>query len=199
MESFDPNHQNANIEGKIVASLERISEAFKVLLWQEGKEHSLTPLQLQLLVFIKFHTSDYCKVNYLAQEFNVTKATISESIRLLTKKKYVFKEKDAIDTRSFTIHLTPKGKEIVSQGGSFAEAIEKAVHALEKNQKEHLFQHLITIIEKLQKAEIVTTQRMCFSCRFYEKGEGTAYCRLLNMPLFQKDLRLDCPEHQVQL
>ena len=33
---FDPKHQNQTTESKIVASLEKISQAFRVLLWQES-------------------------------------------------------------------------------------------------------------------------------------------------------------------
>jgi hypothetical protein len=50
--SFDLEHQNSKIESKIVASLERISEAFRVLLWNESKENSLSPIQIQILIFI---------------------------------------------------------------------------------------------------------------------------------------------------
>jgi hypothetical protein len=45
MDSFDHEYQNRNIDAKIVVALERISEAFKVLLWKEGKcphSHSIT-------------------------------------------------------------------------------------------------------------------------------------------------------------
>ena len=36
--AFDLEHQNLSIESKIVASLERVSQAFRVLLWNESKE-----------------------------------------------------------------------------------------------------------------------------------------------------------------
>lgn len=197
MNTFDPNYQNKNIEGKIVVALERISEAFRVLLWQEGKENALTPLQLQLLLFLKFHSPEKCKVNYLAQEFNVTKATISETVRLLTKKMLIYKETDPDDTRSYSIYLTDKGKEIVSRTSSFAGAIEKPIHTFSESQKKVLFQSLLALIEKLNKAGIITVQRMCFSCRFYHPGEKTDYCNLLKKPLNTQDIRVDCPEHEM--
>jgi hypothetical protein len=36
--AFDLEHQKSSIESKIVASLERVSQAFRVLLWNESKE-----------------------------------------------------------------------------------------------------------------------------------------------------------------
>ncbi len=199
METFDPEYQNQNIEGKIVVALERISEAFKVLLWQKGKENQLTPIQLQILLFVNFHLPEKCKVNYLAKEFNVTKATISESIRLLLKKELILKETDPSDTRSFFIYLTEKGKAMVLRTSSFAQAIEKPIHSFSEEQKKILFQSLLQLIEKLNKADVINVQRMCTSCRFYESGSENDYCRLLEKKLHQADLRIDCPEHQTVL
>lgn len=196
METFDPNYQNQHIESKIVVALERISEAFKVLLWQKGKENSLTPLQLQILLFINFHLPEKCKVNYLAKEFNITKATISESIRLLLKKGLILKETDPSDTRSYFIYLTEKGKAIVLRTSSFAQAIEKPIRSFSEEQKKILFQGLLQLIEKLNKADIINVQRMCTSCRFYESGPENDYCKLLEKKLYKADLRIDCPEHQ---
>jgi len=196
MDTFDPDYQNQNIEGKIVVALERISEAFKVLLWQKGKENGLTPLQLQVLLFINFHAPRQCKANYLAKEFNVTKATISESIRLLLKKDLILKQVDPADTRSSFIYLTEKGKAMVQGTGGFAQAIERPIHSFSEAQKKMLFQNLLDLIEKLNRAHIVNVQRMCTSCRFYERGSEGDFCRLLEKRLYAQDLRIDCPEHQ---
>ncbi len=108
--SFNLNEQNQKIESRIVVALERISEAFRVLLWNESKENSLSPIQIQILIFIHFHTSEKCKVGYLADEFNMTKATISDSVKVLLLKELVAKETDPVDTRSFSLSLTNEGK-----------------------------------------------------------------------------------------
>ena len=54
--AFDLEHQNSSIESKIIASLERVSQAFRVLLWNESKEHSLSPIQVQVLIFLLHHS-----------------------------------------------------------------------------------------------------------------------------------------------
>mgnify|MGYP006294391957 CR=1 FL=1 len=69
--SFNLDEQNQKIESRIVVALERISEAFRVLLWNESKENSLSPIQIQILIFIQFHAQEKCKVGYLADEFNI--------------------------------------------------------------------------------------------------------------------------------
>ena len=77
---FDLDHQNASVESRIVASLERVSQAFRVLLWNESKEFSLSPIQIQVLIFLLHHSDEKRKVSYLADEFNMTKATISDTV-----------------------------------------------------------------------------------------------------------------------
>ena len=48
--AFDVNQQLESSDHKIVVALERIAEAFRVLLWQETKKTGLSPIQLQLLI-----------------------------------------------------------------------------------------------------------------------------------------------------
>jgi len=60
--AFNLNGQNQKIESRIVVALERISEAFRVLLWNESKENALSPIQIQILIFVYFHSSEKCKI-----------------------------------------------------------------------------------------------------------------------------------------
>jgi DNA-binding MarR family transcriptional regulator len=83
---FNLDVQNTNVEFRIVAALERLSEAFRVLLWNEAKILNISPIQIQILVFLKFHALEKCKVSYLAQEFNMTKATISDAVKVMLQK-----------------------------------------------------------------------------------------------------------------
>lgn len=193
--SFDIKGQGNQIESKIVIALERISEAFRVLLWQESKQNSLSPIQIQLLIFMLFHSEDKCKVSYLAEEFNMTKATISDSIKVLLQKSLVEKRPDSSDTRSFSIVLTAAGKKVAQKSANFAGVIEKPLHQFSDKQKEVLLVSLLELIEKLNKEGIITVQRMCFNCKFYKKTGQGHYCNLLESALASHDLKVDCPEH----
>lgn len=196
---FDPKKQNSHIESKIVVALERISEAFRVLLWEESKESALSPIQLQILIFLLYHQGERCKVSYLADEFTMTKATISDSVRMLLQKGLAVKEQDVTDTRSFSLLLTPEGKKVARKAASFAGAIEKPLHQFSDKQKEVLLLSLLELIEKLNKAGIITIQRMCFTCSHYKKTGNSHYCQLIKKALATTDLKVDCPEHEPRL
>ena len=195
--SFNLNEQNQKIESRIVVALERISEAFRVLLWNESKENSLSPIQIQILIFIYFHSLEKCKVGYLADEFNMTKATISDSVRVLLSKELVTKETDPIDTRSYSLSLTDEGKNIAKKASFFASSIEQPIEKLTQEQKTIMLNGLLKLIYDLNKSGIITIQRMCFTCSFYNAENGIHYCNLLKTKLTESEIRVDCPEHEI--
>jgi DNA-binding MarR family transcriptional regulator len=193
---FDINHQNNSTESKIVASLERISQAFRVLLWQESKEFSLSPIQVQVLIFLLHHSEEKRKVGYLADEFNMTKATISDTVKSLEQKGLITKEPETKDTRSYIIQLTTKGTEIARKNSVFTQEIRTPIDKLSMEDKENLLLSLLNIIRHLNITGVITIQRMCMTCSHYQNTDGAQhYCKLLNQKLSTSDLRIDCPEH----
>ena len=195
--SFNLDEQNQKIESRIVVALERISEAFRVLLWNESKENSLSPIQIQILIFVYFHSLEKCKVGYLADEFNMTKATISDSVRVLLSKELVIKETDPIDTRSYSLLLTDEGKKIAKKASFFASSIEQPIEKWTEEQKTIMLNGLLKLIYDLNKSGIITIQRMCFNCTFYNSENGIHYCNLLKKKLAESEIRVDCPEHEI--
>jgi len=196
---FDLSHQNLSTDGKIVAALERISQAFRVLLWNESKEHALSPIQIQVLIFLLHHSVEKRKVTYLADEFNMTKATISDTVKTLEQKDLIKKEYVPEDTRSYIIQLTKSGKMLAKQTSVFTKQLQVPIDKLNATDKENLLLSLIGIIHHLNKTGVITIQRMCFTCAHYKKSENKQqhFCKLLNQKLYTKDLRVDCPEHLI--
>lgn len=197
---FDLISQNRSTESKIVASLERIAQAFRVLLWQESKEYALTPIQIQILIFLRFHSEEKCKVSYLAGEFNLSKPTISDTVKTLEQKQLITKEYAQHDSRTYTIQLTEKGREIADKTSLFTSEIHKPIDKLHPDDKENLLLSLLSIIRHLNQAGIITIQRMCLTCNYYTYSEKnqTHFCSLLSQHLQDTDLRIDCPEHLIR-
>ncbi len=195
--SFNLNEQNQKVESRIVVALERISEAFRVLLWNQSKENALSPIQIQILIFIAFHSSEKCKVGYLADEFNMTKATISDSVRVLLSKALVTKETDPNDTRSYSLSLTDEGKSVAKKVSFFASSMEQPIKKLNQEQKTTMLNGLLKLIHELNKSGVITIQRMCSTCAFYNGENGDHYCNLLKTKLAESEIRLDCPEHEM--
>lgn len=193
---FNPQNQESDTSSKIVAGLERISEAFKVLLWEKAKVLGLSPIQIQLLIFIAYHKKDLCKVSHLAKEFNVTKPTISDAIRMLDKKGLIEKDYSTSDSRSYRIFLSEKGEQMVKETENFAQPIKMGLEGVSSKELESMFASLSSLIYQLNKLGILSVQRTCYGCRFYQKKVQGDYCGLLNKDLLPSDIRLDCREFE---
>ncbi len=196
---FNTESQQQNVTSKIVVGLERISEVFRILLWDHAKKNGLSPIQIQILIFLAYHKKVLCTVSYLAMEFNLTKPTISDAVRVLDKKGYIIKDYSSDDSRSYAILLSDLGKEMVVSTETFTNPIGEELNTIEKSDLESLFKSLSTLIFKLNSNGILTIQRMCFGCKFYDKSGTKDYCQLMEKELFSTDIRLDCPEFEKKI
>ncbi len=194
--TFNPKQQEKDISSKIVAGLERVSEVFKILLWEKAKIVGLSPIQIQILIFIAFHKQNLCNVSHLAKEFNVTKPTVSDAVRILDKKKLIIKDFSSSDSRSYSISLSDLGNDIVSRTNDFSNPLKKEVNNFSQSELESLFETLSQLIYKLNSNGILSIQRTCYGCKFYEKNNQVDYCNLLQKELLSKEIRLDCPEFE---
>lgn len=194
--SFNPEQQNLDMSDKVVAGLERISEVFKKLLWDKAKTLGLSPIQIQILIFINFHKESLCRVSHLAKEFNLTKPTISDAVRALEKKGFIIKDYSSIDSRSYNILLSQSGKDLVLQTANFSNPIKKQLDKLPEKQIETIFDTLSTVIFNLNQQGVLSVQRTCYACKFYNSTNGTNYCNLLQKELLEKEIRIDCPEFE---
>lgn len=195
---FDPQHQELDLSGKIVAGLERISQAFKVLLWDKAKDLGLSPIQIQILIFIAYHKAELNTVSFLAKEFHVTKPTLSDAVRALDQKGLIEKRYSSQDQRSYTLELSELGHGILSHTQGFADPLAQQVERLDPDRREALFGTISKLIYQLHQNDILTVQRSCFACKFYTKEGTVPYCKLLQKELKSCDIRLDCVEFEAK-
>ncbi|MEL6143604.1 MAG: helix-turn-helix domain-containing protein, partial [Bacteroidota bacterium] len=112
---FDPHLNQADVAAKTLVVFDRIAEVLRVQLWETAKQYGLTPLQIRTLQFIKHRAPDEVTVSLLAETFQLTKPTVSETVRLLVKKQYVEKIRSQEDGRSFVLCVLPTGLRILDQ------------------------------------------------------------------------------------
>lgn len=194
MSVFNLNEQNTNLDKKIVAGLERISQVFKILLWEKSKKLSLSPIQIQILIFINYHAKNQATVSYLAREFDVSKPTISDTIKTLEQKKYIHKIMDNVDARSYSIELTDLGKAIVADTENFIDPLTEIISKSAIDDKIVLWKNISGMITQLNKVKIITIQRTCYNCKYFSSQNNKSFCGLLQQELKDEDIRIDCGE-----
>jgi len=198
---FDPDAQHDDPDAKIVAALERLSQAFRVLLWDEAQPRGLSPVQIRILVHLKHHGPSLRRVGRLAEEFDLAPPTVSDAVSTLEKKGLVRKTTSPRDRRVSILELTDDGERRAEELSGWAEAVREAVARFPEEEKVATMGFLLRLIASLQQAGVVTVARMCVTCRFFGQDEGPGegaphYCHLLEKPLRMDDLRVDCPEHE---
>ncbi|MFY0688225.1 MAG: winged helix-turn-helix transcriptional regulator [Cyclobacteriaceae bacterium] len=189
---FNTSSQQDDLLSKIVVGFERIAESFRVLLWNHAKEVGLSPIQIQILIFINYHRASMCGVSHLAKEFNMTKPTISDAVKVLEQKGLITKEDSAFDSRSHVLVLTEDGKSMVSQTESFANPIKAELEKLGSDDLSSIYTAMSQLIFGLNHKGILQVQRTCYNCRHF----GGNYCNYHEVGLKTGDIRLDCPEFE---
>lgn len=183
------------IDLKIVAALERISQALKTLAWIKSKEILLNPIQIQLLIFLLHHSEMNNRVSTLAREFNITNASISDTISSLEQKQLIIKAYNKDDPRNFVVKLTYEGQRTAKEATSYTDELLFAVKKLPASVKKKMFSVLGDIIFELHNSGIVPVQRMCLTCKHYNRSGQGHYCNLLDRKLIAEELKIDCKDH----
>ena len=199
---FEPSSQHRDVDKKIVASLERLSQVFRTLLRGAAQERGLSPIQAQFLVHLLHHGAALGRVSRLAREFDLTRATVSDAVGSLEKKGLISREPWPADKRVTTLRLTSTGEHTARELAAWANVIEEHLKAYSSEEKEAVMRFLMGLIGSLQKSGLITVARMCVTCRFFRPdahpGESSPHhCALLDVPLSGSDLRADCPEHEL--
>ena len=194
---FVPENQIGDIDAKIIASIERLTTIFKGNLQETAKQNNLTPLQSQLLLFIAGHRQTLCSVTHLAKEFSVTKATVSDSLRVLVKKELLEKITDSHDNRAFKLAVTKLGADIVKRFNTLTKDYENLFSSLTDSKKESISNALIELLGLFQTQGKVP-MRMCYSCQYYQPTRKGFHCNLMKKDLEKSNIRIDCHDHKTK-
>ncbi len=198
---FDPKEQEKNIDAKIIAGLERISRVFKLLLWDVAKEENLSPIQIQFLIYLAYNKVSRSRITDIASEFGLTKATVSDAISSLEEKGLITRVENKDDRRNYFIKLTQRGKRVAQGVSTWADVLKAELKNFSVKEKETLLSFILNLIGALYDTGIISVQRMCFSCLYFQKdvhpdSKSPHHCGFLDKPLSSVDIRLDCEDYE---
>ena len=198
---FDLSTQHDDVNAKIVAALERLSQVFRSRLREEAWARDLSPTQAQFLIYLLYHDVELRRVSQLAREFDLTQATVSDAVASLETKGLVRREQWPEDRRVVTLWLTPEGEKLATTLSEWADPVRERLERFPPQEREAAMHFLIGLIGSLQRSGLITVARMCVTCSFFRQdihpGEASPHhCALLDVPLGRADLRVDCPEHE---
>ena len=180
------------LDNRLVTTLEKLSEVFRIMLWDHAKKTGLSPIQIQILVFIRQHKEPLRRVAHLAREFNMTKATISDAVKVLEEKGLISKSVDPDDARSQVLKLTVTGSKMAADLSSFDEPLLVQIRKMDPETKVEYYESTLTLIQQLVNAGTLNQQRMCYSCMYFEPGKEVSKYSFLKLELGRGELKNDC-------
>lgn len=183
---------------RVLAGLAKVSMVMRQESWRSSGDRGLTPTQAQVLAVLS-GSREAMGIKAVAQHLAVTMATASEAVSTLVEKGLVEKTRDERDGRAIVLALTDSGEREARLTGQWPDAMRSAVDGLPTGEQAALLRGLIGMIRTLEEQGAIPTTRMCVGCRFFRPNEyaGRAkphHCALIDSPIGNEDLRLECPE-----
>ncbi len=152
-------------------------------------------VQLSALRYLSIcnHYSD--TVMGVTDYLGLTKGTVSQSLKALEERQWIYKEADPQDKRSTHLKLTVAGLAVVQQLLA-VKVLQQAVQQLGPELELQLTGALHQLLSQVQQQEQRKSFGVCRSCRFHQQQDGQPFCGLTQQRLPVNSVELICREHQ---
>ncbi len=188
------NENVTAIDTRISQSIQKLIQVQRVLLWDIVKKYNLSPLQTQFILFLSSHSSDLRRVSALADEFDLTRATVSDAVKSLEKKGIIKKTRTENDKRFFLLELTGKGKQISKKIDNWQKVIITCIKKISTRDKEIVYGFMVELIKSLFDNGVISTARMCLTCGNIVPGTAGRpnMCKVTQRSFYNNDVNFNC-------
>lgn len=188
------------ISHRLREAFARVATVMRIDDWERAKQAGINPTQLAILELLEGREGGL-GVKEIAAHLGVSQPTATDSINALVRKGAVEKRAVAGDGRAVAIVPTREGKALLATDAASGGATGQAVDALGAAEQEQLLLSLIRMIREFQEAGAIPIQRMCTSCRYFAPfahpgATRPHHCRFVDAAFGQRELRIDCRDHQ---
>ena len=185
-----------NIDLNMFYALWKISQVIKNKLWEISKKVNLSPIQIQSEQYHQQSDQDSVTITELSEEFDIKKATISESVNTLIKKGILAKEQSQYDKRSYPVRLTEASNEVISIIQDSQSDFMKDISKMEEQDKESSINLLNSILKFFYDEGALKRLRICQNCAFYKSyDDGKFLCTRDNKIKRESQQLWNCPHY----
>lgn len=179
---------------------ERIALVLRADLWAAAGSAGLHPTQAQVLGLLAAWPSGL-RAKDIAAHLAVSAASVADTLAALERKGLVTRTPDPVDARAALVQVSEEGRRVGLATGRVASQVGAAIAGLAPGEQADLLLAQIKIIRTLQQAGAIPVQRMCVSCRHFRPNLHSDaakphHCAFVNAAIGDRDLRLDCGEHE---
>lgn len=202
---WDNNGESALVadspQHRLVVGLAKIGLAARHQAWRGAHDQNLTPTQGQILALLRAQPDAGLRLSAVASQLAVSAATVSDSVRVLSEKGLVRKDRARDDGRAVALYLTELGEAAAAQAAGWSDYLLSALDALTPNEQEAFLRGIVKVIRTLQVRGEIPLSGMCLTCTFFRPNvhPGATFphhCAFVDAPLRDRLLRLDCADHE---
>jgi DNA-binding MarR family transcriptional regulator len=190
----------ADPPAQLLTALSKVSLVLRTQAWHEAWHGEMTPTQVSILLLLR--SRGPLRIGAIAHGLGVTGPTASIVVKTLVAKRLVLREPDPADTRARRIGLTRIGRDWANQSVAWPGMLAEAVDGLSPADQAAMLRAMMQVIANLQRRGEIAASRMCATCRFFrpkadpEHAERPHRCAVADAPFGDRELRLDCADHQ---
>ena len=197
---LDFNPLSLSLPQALASALRRLAHLAHTSSWDQWAAQRLTPNQRRILDVVASRRESLT-LSALARELGVTPATASDSVGALESKGLVQKRRSEVDGRALALMLTSEGQSSVTALAALPDPLQDAFGALTATEQEIFYRSAMKMIRGLQESGALPVSRMCVRCLHFEPFRAAEsghphFCHLAGLPLADRHLRLECPEHE---
>lgn len=186
---------------RLASALSKVSVSLKRRLWRDAASRRISPLQAQILAFLRQRSTHGATVSDITRMLGVTMPTASDVIAVLVRRGLLRKFRTEADGRVFTVLLTARGRRRAEQVMGWPDFLLWAAELLPPEEQESLLRTLIKLIRSIQERGEIPAARMCVTCTHFrpyvnQDSERPYHCALVNADFGDRLIRIDCNEHE---
>jgi len=185
---------------RLASALSKVSVSLKRRLWRDASARLISPLQAQILAFLRQRSTHGATVTDITRMLGVSMPTASDVIAVLTRRGLLRKFRTENDGRVFNVMLTVRGRRRAEQVMGWPDFLLWAAELLPVEEQESLLRTLVKLIKSIQDRGEIPVARMCVTCSHFRpyihaESQRPHHCALVDAPFGDKLLRVDCNEH----
>ncbi|MDX2506110.1 MAG: MarR family winged helix-turn-helix transcriptional regulator [Gammaproteobacteria bacterium] len=176
--------------------IERLGNLLRTGSRHDLAEYGLQPIHLEVLHYLslcnRYSDTPMGVTDYLGQ----TKGTVSQTLKVLEKKRLLSKHPDSNDKRITHLKISSAGKKLIDEIIPSSLFIHACEQLTERSQTQTI-KALKELLQAIQYANSMKSFGVCHTCRYNQKNENNGYfCELTQESLSSDDIQLICREHQ---
>jgi DNA-binding MarR family transcriptional regulator len=175
-------------------ALNKLLDVRRAILWKIAEKHGLTPLQIQILQFIKA-CDGHRKIsaNDIARELYVSRATMSIALKALVKKSLVKKTMAANDKRRYSLALDAKAYGILKELNRYDKTMRSHLECMPEQSLHAAVTVLISLLELMHDKGFVDRVTMCLKCIHCTEISRNSYrCALTGRTFSFNRIKVGC-------